>query len=315
MMARLTVPRTIAVFRALQLGDLLCTVPALRALKRAFPSARLTLIGLPWAASFAARFRRYVDDFLEFPGYPGLPERVPDAARVPGFFVEAQARRFDLALQLHGSGSYVNSIVALLGARRTAGYYVPGEWCPDPETFIPYPAAEHEVRQPLVLLEALGIPACGEELEFPFEAADEAALDALPGARTLGRAFVCVHAGARLRSRRWLPERFAATADAVAEAGYPVVLTGGPEEIELVSRVEAAMRRRALNLAGRTTLGSLAALVSRARLLVWGRTLPAGRRSTPEGMKRCTPRCRAARVTTTSAPSDIPARPPSGRNA
>lgn len=262
-------PAAIAVFRALQLGDLLCAVPALRALRAACLDARITLIGLPWAESFAARFHRYIDDFLPFPGYPGMPESTPDLRRIPAFFEAAQARRFDLALQLHGSGGLSNPVVMLLGARRTAGFYRPGDYCPDPARFLPWPEGEHEIRVPLRLLDFLGMPSQGEALEFPLADADQRELATLPEASRLrsGR-YLCVHPGARLPSRRWHPERFAQVADALADEGWQIVLTGSADERELVSRVAQAMRMPHVNLAGRTSLGALAALLQGSRLLL-----------------------------------------------
>jgi ADP-heptose:LPS heptosyltransferase len=47
-----------------------------------------------------------------------------------------------------------------------------------------------------------------------------------------------------------------------------VVLTGTEEEHELAASIAARMRAPAVNLAGQTGLGSFAALLSRARLVV-----------------------------------------------
>jgi ADP-heptose:LPS heptosyltransferase len=263
-------PRRVVILRALQLGDLLVAVPALRALRAALPSAIITLVGLPWARTFVQRFNHYIDDFLEFPGYPGLPEREPEIRQIPSFFAEAQNRRFDLALQMHGSGSYMNSILVLLGARINAGFYLPGNYCPDQDRFLPFRHNEHEIRMMLQLIEFLGVPLAGDELEFPLSEADWQKFRAVDeAAELMSSDYVCVHAGARYHSRRWPAERFAVVADALAKRGMRVVLTGTTGEAELVTSVSRSIRAPHFNLAGKTDdLGAFGALLGGARLVV-----------------------------------------------
>lgn len=261
-------PRKIALFRALQLGDMLCAVPAMRALRAAAPLAQITLVGLPWASSFAKRYSRYIDNLLVFPGFPGLPEQPLHLHSVPHFFAEAQRQRFDLVLQMHGNGSLSNPIAVLFGAEHTAGFYRPGEYCPDPNTFLPWEDRAHEVLRCVQLMEYLGIAPQGDHLEFPLADADYRALQRSHLGLPPPGSYVCVHPGARLPSRRWLPQRFAEVADRLAERGLKIVLTGAPDEVDVVRAVQRAMRMPALDLAGKTELGALAALIAQARLVV-----------------------------------------------
>jgi ADP-heptose:LPS heptosyltransferase len=261
-------PRRVAVFRALQLGDLLCALPALRALRRAWPQARITLIGLAWAAGFASRFAHLVDDFIAFPGFPGLPEVEPDVTALPEFLLTAQSRCFDLAVQLHGRGDMTNPVVALLGARATAGFRGPATYCPDPARHAPWPEAGHEIERLLTLVDYLHLARAGTQLEFPLAPGEVAQADALRHAARLVRGgYACVHPGARLHSRRWPPEYFAAVAKMLAQTGLRVVVTGTADEADLTARV-ARQVPDALDLAGCTSLGVLAALIRDARLLL-----------------------------------------------
>lgn len=262
-------PQTIAVFRALQLGGLLCAVPALRALRAHAPHAKITLIGLAWATSFVERFHRYVDNLLPFPGFPGFPEQEGSIEGLLEFSYVTQQRQFDLAIQLHGSGEYSNAVVALMGARRWAGFHPPQSGCPDPRTFIPWPVDRPEVLCLLDLMSHLGVRALGTHLELPLSASDWAEGRRLIAYLGLApRQFVCLHPGARLPSRRWPLERFAEVGRAVADDGRRIVVTGAAEEAPLTGSLAAQIGPAAVDAAGRTSLGSLAVMLAKSALVV-----------------------------------------------
>ena len=257
--------RHIAVFRALLLGDLLCATPALRALRAGFPKAQVTLVGLPWAQALVQRLAS-VDRLLPFSGFPGLGESPARIDALPAFLAQVQAERFDLALQMHGSGGITNPLVACFGAARTAAFHRPGEFCPEPALCVPWPESGHEVERCLALTDALGLPRQGTALDFPLVADDAARLHALwPGH---AQPYVVLHAGAQLPSRRWPVERFARVAEALAASGLQVVLSGTAGEAPLAQALRRGCRRTLVDLAGRTDLWTLGALVRGARLLV-----------------------------------------------
>jgi len=262
-------PRTIAILRALHLGDLLCSVPAFRALRAAFPDATISLIGLPWAKAFVERFSRYLDEFIEFPGYPGLPEQEPDYARLTEFLPAMKRRRFDWMIQMQGDGSYVNDLVQRFGAGSTWGFSQGQAQSGPNAEFLPYPTDCSEIHRHLRLLEHVGVPLQGDHLEFPLSANDHLEFNNLSdAARLKPGGFACVHPGGRGEARRWSTEGFLAVVRGLADRGLEIAITGVREERPLADALARSRSSGVINLAGLTTLGSLGVLLSRARLLI-----------------------------------------------
>jgi ADP-heptose:LPS heptosyltransferase len=261
----------IAVIRALALGDMLCAIPALRAVRARYPDAEVSLIGLPWAVALVARFPDLVDELIEFPGFPGIPEVPLDPTRTARFLTEMRRRRFDIAIQVQGNGLVINGFVALLGATRMAGFVPAGLSPPreaDGDVWLPYPDRGSEVDRLLALTTALGAPS-DRRLEFPLHDEDRLSADSL--LRSAGVSDVptaVLHAGGSRPERRWPAERFAEVGDALDGEGLAVVLTGTAGEAPVTAAVRAAMRAPAVDLAGQTDLGTLGALLERARIVV-----------------------------------------------
>lgn len=255
------------------LGDLLCSVPALRALRRARPDVHVALVTWPEMAPVVARMSHYVDELLPFPGVDGIPERPPRREAWEEFVRSTSQRGFDVAVQCYGDNPVANDVTAAVGARVVAGF-APTAWSPPPEQrehHLPYPVHEHEVWRHLHLVERLGVRLLpGDDvMEFPVRGPDERAAADLRGRHRLapGR-YAVLHPGASASTRRWPPGSYAAVGDHLHDAGLAVVLIGQPGERDVCAEVAGRMSRPAANLAGATDLGSLAALLRDSALLV-----------------------------------------------
>jgi len=81
---------------------------------------------------------------------------------------------------------------------------------------------------------------------------------------------IAINPGAAYGSaKRWLPDRFAAVGDELAQRYRArIVLTGGPGEVEIGNDIAAAMSCNPLNMVGKTSVRQMMAILASSRLLV-----------------------------------------------
>ena len=263
----------IAVLRANALGDFIFTLPALGALRAAYPQAEIVLLGKAWHKEFLAGRPSPVDRVIVVPRYggvseePGIEENVEELEH---FFRAMEHERFDLALQMHGGGRYSNVFIRRLGARVTVGSQTPDALPLDRN--LRYIYFQHEVIRYKEIVSLIG--ASNDQIE-PRIALIQADRDEAQRVVPEGREpLVALHPGASDPGRRWPTEKFARVGDALAEAGAQVVVTGTLEEQDLVEAVVEQMRAPAVGLAGKLSLGGLAGLLARCQVVVSNDTGP-----------------------------------------
>jgi heptosyltransferase II len=262
-------------------GDAVMTVPALRALRRLFPRARLTLATRPWAEGIFAG-ADFIDDFLVTGDSSGRPAAVFQEAR------EWRTRRFDLAVLF--PNAFAPALVAALArVPERVGYATQGRSALLTQR-VPVPAwrgSRHEVFYYLHLVAELErsllgtstVEACEPDAGLSVTEArlrEARRLLGEHGARP-GRPLVAVCPGStNSRAKRWPAERFAAVADLLHErVGAEVVLIGAREELDISEEVASHMRTRPVVLTGQTDLSQTAAVLKASDLLVTNDTGPA----------------------------------------
>ncbi len=263
----------IAVLRANALGDFIFTLPALEALRVAYPQAEIVLLGKAWHKAFLQGRPSPIDRVVVVPRYGGVGEEPgveEDAEEIERFFRGMERERFDLALQMHGGGRYSNVFLHRLGARMTAGSQTPDALPLDRN--LRYIYFQHEIIRYKEIVSLVG---ASNGLIEPRIALTKADVDeAQRGVPEGYEPLVALHPGASDVGRRWPTEKFACVGDALAAVGAKVVVTGTLEERELVDAVVEQMEAPAVGLAGKLSLGGLAGLLARCRVMVSNDTGP-----------------------------------------
>ena len=263
------------------IGDVVHTLPALAAVRRALPRAEISWVVERGAAEIL-RDNPVLENAIE------VDTKALRRAPVSGETLSATRRQlrrlrasaFDLSLDFQGL--LKSALIARLsGAPRIYGFS--RENLREPASrflltnTVNVPARANVIRKNLALAGAalrIDVPDAADDFEFPIGTRDEHRREAERAAGEAGGEFAILNPGGGWPTKLWDAERFGALADALWEReGLRSLVTAGPGEAELAARVEAASRSRSAHVV-ELSLKGFYELSKRARVYVGGDTGP-----------------------------------------
>ncbi len=284
------------------IGDVIHTVPLFKALRRRYPSARIDWISKPTPAKFLSDLPGidnvivYGENQTEVPQYnwDGFTHfvRLIRDHRFVGMLSRLRSARYDLVIDMQGqlrSGfvSMVTGSPVRMGFERprkavweTAGKLLPegsiqrawkgsreGAWLAYTHP-ISLPTLDlHPIDRNLLAADLLGIPSQPADCQIPVRPEAAQRIDELLREKTgdASRPPILLTPGTLWETKHWLPEGFASVARHFLARGFPVILTGAPNEADKCQRIaDAAPGAVVLQ----TTLPEMAALMQRSSLVL-----------------------------------------------
>ena len=130
--------------------------------------------------------------------------------------------------------------------------------------------SEHEVEINLDVLRSGGIPITSRKTFFNVLSKEQAWAKSFLSELGIdaSKPIVAIHPGSPVPLKRWPTERFAKLADILIERKTQVLFLGGADEKWLVEEIQAQMRHRSVNIAGRTNLQQLGAVLQNCQLFI-----------------------------------------------
>ncbi len=264
------------------IGDIVHTLPALAAVRRALPRADISWVVERRAAEILkdnpAVDRLIVVDTKALRRWPVSGETLLAPRQQ---LQRLRASAFDLSLDFQGLLKSA-AVARLSGARRRYGFARAHLREPASRFLLTdtvnIPPHTHVIRKNLALAAAalkLALPTDADEFEFPIATTPAHEREAAEVIQAAAHPFAILNPGGGWPTKLWSGERFGALADELwAQHGLRSLVTYGPGEREQADAVVRASRTPGAAKAVSLSLKGFFALVRRAALYVGGDTGP-----------------------------------------
>jgi ADP-heptose:LPS heptosyltransferase len=274
-------PHNILVIDFGQLGDVVLSLPALRAIRERFPQAKITVVvGKPGAEVTTLSGYANVTLGVDRVSLRDGPKLI-SIARIVKLVKEVRRTKFDFVIDLH-SLSETNLLGFLSGAPKRLYSRRPGRSLNYLANFEPRPPVEedhrkrHLVDRYLDVLLPLEVSGADRNPRLRTRAEDDATIDKLlkKEKAEAGSPLIGLFPGAGHQSRRWPLERFAELADyLIRNDGVRSIVFAGPEERALIPQIKNLFPQSAI-IFDRLTIPQLAAAQARLAAFVSNDTGP-----------------------------------------
>ena len=257
--------RNILFLNTTAMGDTLLSTPAIRALREAFPEARITSLVSPIAKEILLN-NPHIDRFIDYPGRVDLPFFLS----LPRILRDLRKERFDLSIVLDSNDPEAGPFSYISGAPVRVG------WQESRLSFLfNIPVRKrmeglHVVDIKLKALEAIGIRSRGRKPEIFLTKEEELRADEiLKNEGLLNGRIAGLHPFGAKRNR-WWPEEYVISLSNILfkKYGFRTILFGGKEERPYAVRMAGGMKGRPFVIAGNTGIRESAALIKRCSFFV-----------------------------------------------
>ena len=266
-------PQRICIYRIGFIGDTVVALPAMNAIRTAYPRAHLTLLTSPVEGKFPGANELLANSELFDEVLVYLKSEVTGLRNRLAFVRSMRRHRFDMWIDLPQElagplGHLRNMLFArLVGVRWGYGWGFVSAirlWVQAQSEFLRFPS---EVEKLLGIVRRAGI-STSNEVAFPIQIRTKEKLSIDRLLADVTRSMIAIAPGAKRRLSLWPVERFTDVGRHLASKGFTLVILGGIADSIVCSSVSDGIGGDTVNLAGQTSLKESCEVLRRCAMLI-----------------------------------------------